>query len=208
MMVHPAFYHRKSISTGLSCKIPSTVYGQVTSRSGVSFKHQINVVTSIIDSDYWGNINILLHNHSEQSYELDPKRVMAQLLFIPISQLSITEMNILSQTKCSSRGFGSTDCATMISNTIQLKTIAGQPPGTTFLGMQLSKATVNLNSLNGLVSQIIINSGSNISLISSKLLERFNPPLKLKEGQDIKINQVTRQLSTNQYIPLDLYLMW
>jgi len=92
-----------------------------------------------------------------------------------------------------------------ISNSIQLKTIAGWPPGTTFLGAQLSKATVSLNSPNGLISQIIINSGSNISLILSKLLERFNPPLRLKEGQNIKIDQVTGWSSTNQYIPLDLY---
>jgi len=97
------------------------------------------------------------------------------------------EMNILSQTGCSSGGFGSTDCATMISNAIQLKTVAGQPPGTTFLGMQPSKETVSLNSPNGLVSQIIINSGSNISLISSKLLERFNPPLKLKKDKISKL---------------------
>ena len=101
-------------------------------------------------------------------------------------------MNSLSQTKCGSEGFGSTNCVAMISNAIQLKTVAGRPPGTTFLGVQLSKATVRLNSPNGPVSQIIIDSGSNISLISTKLLERFDPPLKLKEGQDIKINQVTR----------------
>ena len=116
---------------------------------------------------------------------------MAQLLFVPISQLPIMEVNSLSQTEHGSEGFGSTDCAAMISNAIQLKTIAGRPPGTTFLGTQPSKATVRLNSLNRPVSQIIINSGSNISLISTKLLEKFNPPLKLKEGQDIKINQVT-----------------
>jgi len=188
---------QKSISTGLSCKMPPTIYGQVTSWSRMSFKHQINIVTGIINSNYQGNINVLLHNHSEHSYELDPKRAMAQLLFVPISQLSIMETNILSQTECSSRGFGSTNCTTMISNTIQLKTVAGQPPGATILGMHLSKATINLNSLNGLISQVIIDSGSNISLISSKLLERFDPPLKLKEGQDIKINQVTRQSSTN-----------
>jgi len=56
---------RKSISTRLSCQMPSTVYGQVTSQSGMSFKHQIDIVTGIIDSDYQGIINILLHNHSE-----------------------------------------------------------------------------------------------------------------------------------------------
>jgi len=91
----------------------------------MSFKHQIDIVTSIIDSNYQGIINILLHNHSEQSYELDPKKAMAQLLFVPISQLAITKANSLSQTKHGSEGFGSTDCAAMISNAIQLKTIAG-----------------------------------------------------------------------------------
>jgi len=110
----------KSISTGLSCQMPSTIYGQVTSQSGMSFEHQIDIVTSIINSNYWGIINILLHIHSEQSYELDPKRAMAQLLFVPISQLPIMEVNSLSQTECSSEGFGSTNCTAMISNAIQL----------------------------------------------------------------------------------------
>jgi len=81
----------------------------------MSFKHQITIVTGIIDSDYQGIINVLLHNHSEQPYELDPKKAMAQLLFIPISQLPIMEVNSLSQTECSSEGFGSTDCVAMIS---------------------------------------------------------------------------------------------
>ena len=111
---------QKSISTGLSCQMPSAVYGEVTSWSGMSFKHQIDVVTGIIDSNYQGIINVLLHNHSEWSYELDPKRAMAQLLFVPISQLPIMEVNNLSQTECSSEGFGSTNCTAMISNAIQL----------------------------------------------------------------------------------------
>jgi len=91
----------------------------------MSFKHQIDIVTSIIDSDYQGIINVLLHNHSERSYELDHRKAMAQLLFVPISQLPIMEANSLSQTKCGSEGFGSTDHVAMISNAIQLKTIAG-----------------------------------------------------------------------------------
>ena len=43
------------------------------------------------------------------------------------------------------------------------------------------------------------------SLVSSKLLERLDPVLKAREGQHIKINQVTRRLSTTLYVPLDLY---
>jgi len=60
-------------------------------------------------------------------------------------------------------------------------------------------------SLTGTKSSVIIDSGSNISLISSQLTSQINPPLKIKTGQKIKISQVTSQSSTNEYVNIDLY---
>ena len=71
--------------------------------------------------------------------------------------------------------------------------------------MQPSKATVRLNSPNGPLAQVVIDSGSNISLVSTQLLDKMNPPLKPKTGQEIKISQVTGRSSTSQYVPLELY---
>ena len=63
---------RKQISTGLSCEFPPTLYGHVTSRSGMSVKHSVDVVPRVLDSDYQGPIGVLLHNHSDKPYTLEP----------------------------------------------------------------------------------------------------------------------------------------
>jgi len=116
---------------------------------------------------------------------------MAQILFLQLGRLPISESSTLTKSERGSGGFGSTDNNTFASEVITLEPVKGRPPGTTFLGAQPSKATVRLNLPTGPSTQIVIDSGSNITLVSSKLLEKMNPPPKPKEGQNIKINQVT-----------------
>ena len=130
---------------------------------------------------------------------------MAQILFLPLSQLPIVETQELSETTRGTKGFGSTDVKTFTVEVIQLQQVTGRPPGTTFLGAQPSKAAVRLNSPNSPSTLIVIDSGSNISLVSTKLLERIHPTPKAQEGQHIKINQVTGRSLTTQYVPLDLF---
>jgi hypothetical protein len=130
---------------------------------------------------------------------------MAQILFLPLCQLPIVEVDELRRTTRGPNGFGSTDIKSFISKVIKLQPVVGRPPGTTFLGAQPSKATIRLNSPDGPTAQIVIDSGSNISLISSKLLGQLQPPPTPKEGQNIKINQVTGRSMTTQYVPLNLY---
>ena len=60
-------------------------------------------------------------------------------------------------------------------------------------------------SLTGTKSSVIIDSGSNISLISSQLITQIQPPLKIKNRQKIKISQVTGRSSTDEYVNIDLY---
>ena len=89
---------RKSISKGLSSEFPSDLYGHLSSRSGQSLKHSVNIINGVLDSDYRGTIHILLHNHSNKPYPITPKQAIAQILFIPISQLLLEETNKLSDT--------------------------------------------------------------------------------------------------------------
>ena len=196
---------RQVVSTGLSCEMPFTHYGQIMPRSGMSSKLMLDVIPGVLDSDYRGIIGVILHNNSEEPITLHPKRAMAQILFLPLGQLSITESSTLSKSDRGTRGFGSTDSNTFASEVITLEPVKGRPPGTTFLGAQPSKAMVRLNSPTGLSTQIVIDSGSNITLVSSKLLEKMNPSPKPKEGQNIKINQVTGRSSTTQYVTLNIY---
>ena len=130
---------------------------------------------------------------------------MAQILFLPLTQPLVVETSEISNMERGHQGFSSTDPTTLTSEVIELRPVAGRPPGTTFLGAQPSKATVRLNSPSGPLAQVVIDSGSNISLISTRLLNKMDPPLKPKTGQEIKISQVTGRSSPSQYVPLELY---
>jgi len=204
-MVSISPHTRQVVSTGLSCEMPSTHYGQIMPRSGMSSKLMLDVIPGVLDSDYRGIIGVILHNNSDKSVTLHPERAMAQILFLQLGQLSISESTTLSKSQRGNGGFGSTDSNSFTSEVIILEPVKGRPPGTTFLGAQPSKATVRLNSPTGLSTQIVIDSGSNITLVSSKLLEKMNPSPRPKEGQNIKINQVTGRSSTTQYVTLNVY---
>ena len=172
-------------------EIPTPYYSQISSRSGLSSKHLLDVTAGVINSDYRGIIKVLLHNHSDQPYSLSPKQSMAQILFLPLVQPPVVETLEISNTERGPQGFSSTNPTTFTTEVIELRPVAGRPPGTTFLGAQPSKATVRLNSPNSPLAQVVIDSGSNISLVSTQLLDKMDPPLKPKTGQDIKISQVT-----------------
>ncbi len=184
-------HSRRLVSTGLSCEFPPTMYRQIASRSGLTLKHSVDVMTGVLDSDYRGTINILLHNHSDLPYQLQLNQATAQILFILLSQLPLEEATRLSDTDQGAKGFRSSDIRTFNSEVLQLKPVTGRLPSTTFLGVQPSKATICLNLVSRPVATIIINSRSNITLISLKLLVTLDPRPNPKEGQHIKINQVT-----------------
>ena len=159
----------------------------------------------MIISDYRGVLKILLHNHSDQPFSDTPKQAIAQILFLPLCPLSLEESRELSTMKRGTHRFRSTDIKSFQAEVIQLKPVAGQPPSTIFLGAQPSKATVRLDLPDGPQTQIVINSGSNITLVSTKLLDQLPTLPKPKEGQSIKINRVTRQSSTSQYVTLYIH---
>ena len=127
----------------------------------------------MIKSDYRGIIKVLLHNHSNQPYTTSPKQAIAQILFLPLVVAQVVEALEVSTTERGPQGFGSTNAKTFPSEVIELQPVAGRPPGTTFLGVQASKAMVRLNSPNGSLAQGVINSGSNISLVSTQLFKKI-----------------------------------
>ena len=134
---------------------------------------------------------------------------ISQLLIIPYASFPLKLVNHLLGTSWGAKGFGSTD-KTVISlgikgEIIQLSKSAGWPPGTHFLGATPCQAPIRLMSITGTKSSVIIDSGSNISLISSQLIPQIQPTPKIKTGQKIKISQVTGWSSTDEYVNIDLY---
>lgn len=101
----------KLIKTGLAFEIPKGYELQIRPRSGMSLKTSLRVANSpgTIDSDYRGEVAIILHNTSPLSSEQVLKGTrIAQAVLCPIIQADFEEVSVLSSTERGEGGFGST----------------------------------------------------------------------------------------------------
>jgi len=101
---------RSKIPTGLRIEIPSGFEGQVRPRSGLAVKNGVTVLNSpgTIDSDYRGELEIILINLGENTFTVKNNDRIAQLVIAPVVNASLIETDNLSQTDRGSGGFGST----------------------------------------------------------------------------------------------------
>lgn len=99
-----------TIPTGLKLEIPKGYELQIRPRSGLAAKHGITVLNSpgTIDSDYRGEIKVILINHSNDVYVINNGDRIAQGVFAPIIQAQFNAVNELSETERGEGGFGST----------------------------------------------------------------------------------------------------
>ena len=105
-----ASLERKVIGTGIKIALPKGYEAQVRSRSGLSAKHGITVLNSpgTIDSDYRGEIGVILVNISSESYIINPGDRIAQLVFAKVEQVKWDLKESLDITSRGVGGFGST----------------------------------------------------------------------------------------------------
>ena len=98
------------IPTGLSIAFSEDYEVQIRPRSGLAAKNNISVLNTpgTIDSDYRGEIKVVLINLSKQEFLIHPKDRIAQMVFSNISQVKFKEVNDLDTTKRGTDGFGST----------------------------------------------------------------------------------------------------
>ena len=99
------------VPTGIKLKIPQGYEGQLRPRSGLALNHGITILNSpgTIDSDYRGEVKVILINHFSKIFVIKPNMRIGQIVFAPIVkiQLQLGNVNIF-ETKRSSQGFGST----------------------------------------------------------------------------------------------------
>jgi dUTP pyrophosphatase len=103
--------NRIGIPTGIVIEIPPGYEGQVRPRSGLAAKAGITLTNSVgtIDSDYRGEVIVLVINHGEDAYTFEPGERVAQLLITPVPPVEIIEVDELTDTKeRGAGGFGST----------------------------------------------------------------------------------------------------
>jgi dUTP pyrophosphatase len=100
----------KLVSTGLFVEIPEGFEIQVRPRSGLALTHGIIVLNTpgTIDSDYRGEIKIILHNTSDKLFDINPEDRIAQLVLCPVVKANFIKTEDLSETDRGSGGFGHT----------------------------------------------------------------------------------------------------
>ena len=101
---------RELIPTGVAISLPQNIEGQVRPRSGLALKYGITVLNSpgTIDSDYRGEIKVILINHGKEDFLIQNNDRIAQLVFNEVVKVSLKEVDTLDQTSRDEKGFGST----------------------------------------------------------------------------------------------------
>lgn len=101
---------RHAIATGLAFAIPHGYEIQVRPRSGLALKHGVTVPNTpgTIDSDYRGELKIILINHGDAGFEVRRGDRVAQLVLAPVTQAAWLEVLDLDETERGEGGFGST----------------------------------------------------------------------------------------------------
>ena len=105
-----ASLERTIVPTGLYIELPTGYEAQIRPRSGLSIKKGLSLVNSpgTIDSDYRGEIGIILVNLSNEEQSIDPGERIAQMVIAKYEQVKLVEVDVLSETDRGAGGFGST----------------------------------------------------------------------------------------------------
>ena len=98
------------VPTGLSVAFPDEYEIQIRPRSGLAAKNNISVLNTpgTIDSDYRGEIKVILFNHGNKSFKISNNDRIAQMILTPVIKMDLEETNELPESVRGVGGFGST----------------------------------------------------------------------------------------------------
>lgn len=101
---------RAAIPTGFELQIPPGYEAQIRPRSGLAIKHGVTVVNApgTIDSDYRGEVRVLLINLGAEPYRVEPGARIAQMVVAPVTRVSLELADELAPSARGAGGFGST----------------------------------------------------------------------------------------------------
>lgn len=100
---------RAMAKTGLAVAIPPGFYGRIAPRSGLASKQGLDVLAGVIDSDYRGEICVLLYNTGDEPIKLAAGSKICQLILEQIITPEAAWATDLDETARGAGGFGSTD---------------------------------------------------------------------------------------------------
>ncbi len=98
------------VPTGLSVAFSENYEIQIRPRSGLAAKNNITVLNTpgTIDSDYRGEIKVIIYNHGKENFIINNKDRIAQMILTPVIKMELEEINDLPKTVRGKGGFGST----------------------------------------------------------------------------------------------------
>ena len=98
------------VPTGISVAFPNEFEIQIRPRSGLAAKNNISVLNTpgTIDSDYRGEIKVILYNHGDADFVINNKDRIAQMILTPVIKMNLEETDTLPETVRGEGGFGST----------------------------------------------------------------------------------------------------
>lgn len=101
---------RALVPTGFVFQVPDGFEAQVRPRSGLAFKHGITCLNTpgTIDSDYRGEVKVLLINLGQEAFSVSRGMRIAQMVVAPVTQVRVVEQSEASATQRGAGGFGST----------------------------------------------------------------------------------------------------
>jgi dUTP pyrophosphatase len=111
---------RAVVATGISVKVPEGTYGRIAPRSGLAVTHGIQVGAGVIDSDYTGELKVVLFNHNNKKYNIKPGFRIAQLILEQCVTPEVVEVDDLDTTDRGSNGFGSTGVSVPVPTPIEI----------------------------------------------------------------------------------------
>jgi len=98
------------VPTGISVAFPNDFEIQIRPRSGLAAKNNISILNTpgTIDSDYRGEIKVILYNHGVSDFLINNKDRIAQMILTPVIKMNLEETDTLPETVRGDGGFGST----------------------------------------------------------------------------------------------------
>ena len=104
--LHPGV--KFTCQTGIGIELPEGFEAQVRGRSGMAKNHSVFAFVGTIDSDYRGEICVILINHGDQALKIEPNMRIAQLVIAPVIRVELVQAGELSDTGRGDGGFGHT----------------------------------------------------------------------------------------------------
>jgi dUTP pyrophosphatase len=98
------------VKTGIAIELPEGLEAQVRPRSGLALKHQITVLNTpgTVDAGYRGEIGVILINHGQQPFHIEPGMRIAQMVIAAFQRVAVQEVASVTDSSRGAGGFGST----------------------------------------------------------------------------------------------------